>query len=234
MIYTKEIKNSTVAFLDFFLPRFCVSCSAKLNLDEDIICNNCLTKIEIATPARLTHEYQKKFKDHNLISDFFSLYVFEKDKELQHAIHALKYNNKFRIGVVLGKLLGAKLSKERTNWNLDLIIPIPLHQLKKAERGYNQSYYIAKGINSILQKTVNENMVRRIRYTQSQTTMNISERKENISGAFKVRNTDKVKNKNILLVDDVITTGATISECGIILKNAGANNIYAASIAIAD
>lgn len=234
MIYIKEIKNSTVAFFDFFLPRFCVSCSTKLNLDEDVICNTCLSKIEIAAPARLAHEYQKKFKDHNLISDFLSLYVFEKDKELQHAIHALKYNNKFRVGVVLGKLLGSKLSKERVNWQIDFIIPIPLHQLKKAERGYNQSYYIAKGINSILQKTVNENIVRRIKYTQSQTTMNISERKENISGAFKAKKTDKIKNKNILLVDDVITTGATISECGTILKKAGANNIYAASIAIAD
>lgn len=234
MIFKGKIKKSTVAFIDYFLPRFCASCSAKLNLNEDAICNECLSKIELVSQGRITHEYNRKFKDHNIISDFFSLYLFEKNKELQHIIHALKYNNKFRVGIFLGELLGDALYKTRIDWQIDLIIPIPLHQLKKAERGYNQSYYIAKGINNILHKTVNGKIVRRIKYTQSQTTMNISERKENISGAFKLRNNKLNSGKNILLIDDVITTGATISECGIILKNAGAKNIYAASIAIAE
>lgn len=234
MILKGEYKQSAVAFFDYFLPRFCESCSIKLSLNEDILCNECLNKIERASAERINYEYTRKFKDNNIISDFFSLFVFEKDKELQHAIHALKYNNKFKVGIFLGKLLGTNIEKSHPDWHFDLIIPIPLHQLKKAERGYNQSYFIAKGINKIHQKKVNENIVRRIKYTQSQTTMNIGERKENISGAFKIKKQTAVAGKNILLVDDVITTGATISECGMILMEAGANKIYAASIAIAD
>lgn len=234
MITFGGINKYFTAYLDYFLPRFCVSCSNKLNLDEQSICGKCLNKIEKASSARITREFERKFADKKIISDFFSLYVFEKDKELQHAIHALKYNNKFRVGISLGRLLGYELAKSRPDWNIDIIIPIPLHQLKKAERGFNQSFYISKGINNVLQKKVTDNIVKRIKYTQSQTTMNISERKENISEAFKIRRKKSVKDKNILLIDDVITTGATISECGSVLKEAGAKNIYAASIAIAD
>ena len=115
-----------------------------------------------------------------------------------------------------------------------MIIPIPLHQLKKAERGYNQAYYIAKGVGSKLKVRVSDRAVKRIKYTESQTTMNLNEREENISGAFKVRNQKAVRGKSILLLDDVITTGATISECGKKLLEAGAAKISAASIAIAD
>lgn len=222
------------SFLDYFLPRFCSSCSIKLNTVEDTICNVCLTKIQSATEQRIDHEYDKKFKENNIISNFFSLYVFKKDKELQNAIHALKYNSKFRIGIFLGKRLAEELSNVHPDWQIDLIIPIPLHQLKKAERGFNQSFYIAKGVNNVLKIKVTENAVKRIKYTQSQTTMNIIERKENISGAFKVKKQTMIKDKTILLIDDVITTGATISECGEILLRARAKKVYAASVAIAD
>ena len=117
---------------------------------------------------------------------------------------------------------------------MDLIIPIPLHQLKKAERGYNQSFYIAKGLGEILNVTASDRIVKRRKYTESQTTMTLVERQENISDAFKIRNKKIINGKVILLIDDVITTGATISECGKILLDSGAKKIFAASIAIAD
>ena len=234
MIFNVGLKKQTVTFLDYFLPRFCVSCSNRLSPEQEIICADCLGKIEKASTERIIHEYDRKFKDKQIINEFFSLFIFEKDKELQNAIHALKYNNKFKVGIFLGKLLGLELQKFHPEWQIDLIIPIPLHQLKKAERGFNQSFYIAKGLGKKLNSDVKDNIVKRIKYTESQTTMKITERKENISGAFKIRAQKSLRGKNILIVDDVITTGATISECGIILKNAGVQNIYAASIAIAE
>lgn len=230
----KAIKSNSNAFMDYFLPRFCVSCSIKLNLNEDTLCDECLSNISKAVEDRILFEYQKKFSDDKTITDFFSLFIFEKDRELQKAIHALKYEKKFRVGIFLGKLLAKGLKTSRSHWQFDTIIPIPLHQLKKAERGYNQAFYISNGINQILNKKVNIRTVKRIKYTQSQTTMNLIERKENISGAFEVKKTSAIKQKNILLIDDVITTGATITECGIQLLNAGANKIFAASVAIAD
>jgi ComF family protein len=158
--------------------------------------------------------------------------VFEKDKELQHIIHSLKYEKKFLLGVFLGSLLGETIKNEFTDYKIDFVVPVPLHHLKKAEREFNQSFYIAKGISKKTGIRVNNKLVKRKRFTESQTTMTLSEREENIKEAFIPGK--KLSGENILLVDDVITTGSTIKECGRVLLDAGANKIYAASIAIAD
>jgi competence protein ComFC len=220
--------------LDFFLPRFCPSCRIKLLCGEKFICLSCLNKIKKIDKSRLEFEFNKKFLNQKIISGFTSLYLFEKDKELQHLIHSLKYNGKFLTGSFLGELLGKKIKDELTAWNIHLILPIPLHQLKKAERGYNQSFYISKGLSKEINIPVVSGIIKRRKYTQSQTKMNILERQKNIEKAFKIKNKKKIIGKNILLVDDVITTGATISECGKVLLDTGASQIYAASVAIAD
>jgi ComF family protein len=106
--------------------------------------------------------------------------------------------------------------------------------LKKAERGYNQSFYICKGLSRELNIPLKNHFIKRKRFTQSQTTMDFEERQKNIRNAFKIRNGLGLKGKNILLVDDVITTGSTISECGRVLLECGVNKVYAASVAIAD
>ena len=229
-----ESKYLANNFIDFILPRFCCSCKIKLLPDQDTMCETCISSVQRSTPVRLEREFDRKFLDKKIISDFFSPFVFEKDKELQNAIHGLKYDKKFQIGVFLGKILASEIKISVIDWEFDLIVPIPLHHLKKAERGFNQSYYIAKGVSKILNVKVENRAVKRVRYTESQTKMNLNEREENISGAFKVKTPNKFSGKKILLVDDVITTGATISECGKILLEAGANKIFAASIAIAD
>jgi ComF family protein len=160
--------------------------------------------------------------------------VFEKDKELQRIIHAMKYENNFSVGETLGKLLGDKLQNEINFQDIDLIIPIPLHHLKKSERGYNQSFYIAKGVNRKLNLILDERSVKRIKYTETQTSMNIRDREKNISGAFKVKRINNISGKNILIIDDVITSGNTVSECGSVVLENGAAKVYAASLAIAD
>ncbi len=220
--------------LDFLLPRLCPSCKSKLLPSEKCICLSCLSKVLRSDEKRLKLEFNRKFYKKNIISGFTSFYVFEKDKELQHIIHSLKYNGRFLTGIFLGKLLGEKIKKDIQSWNIDLILPVPLHQLKKAERGFNQSFYISKGLSKELNIPYGSGIIKRKRYTQSQTKMNFAERQKNIDEAFKVKNNKKIEGKNILLIDDVITTGATISECGKVLLNCGANKIYAASVAIAD
>ena len=219
---------------DFFLPRFCPSCRIKLIPQDRFICSACLSRIKKANKDRLQLEFKRKFKDKKIILGFSSLYVFEKDKELQHIIHSLKYKGRFLIGTFLGEELGKKIKNEIQAWNVNMLLPVPLHQLKNAERGYNQSLYIAKGLSKLLKIPLGVRIFKRKRYTQSQTSMNFIERQENIKEAFNIKSDKKIKGKNILLVDDVITTGATISECGKVLLNGGANRIYAASIAIAD
>lgn len=160
--------------------------------------------------------------------------MFEKDKELQHIIHSLKYNKKFLTGKFLGSLISNQLKYRINGWKIDYITPVPLHHLKKADRGYNQSFYIAKGLSKGLTIPISEGFIKRKKYTKSQTTMSLKERQENIEEAFKAKRNLTLKDKNILLIDDVITTGSTIGECGKVLLSAGANKVYAASVAIAD
>lgn len=228
------MKLFLIDLLDFFLPRFCLSCKQKLTNSEYTICNNCFDSIQLAEISRIDFEFNKKFESKKLIAGFTSLFVFEKDKELQEILHQFKYNQKFRIGITLGR----KIAKEKisiiSDWNIDLIIPVPLHHLKKAERGYNQSFYLAKGLSKELNINYKDNVLKRRRYTESQTLKNISDREMNVRNAFVVRNKKSIKGKNILLVDDVITTGATISECARQLLNNGAVKVYAVSAAIAD
>lgn len=232
-----ELNNSRVflnSIFDFIFPRFCPACNNKLSINENVICSNCISSIKLLQNDFLQKEYQKKFANDNFITDFQSLFIFEKEKELQKIIHALKYENKVYIGKFLGSLLAQELFNELKKWNVDFIIPIPLHSLKKAQRGFNQSYYIAKGISRVLKIPVENSVIKRNRFTESQTKKSAVERRTNVEGAFSVRNATKVENKKIILVDDVITTGATISECARILKFSGAKNIYAVSIAIPD
>jgi ComF family protein len=228
------IKNYITEFLDFILPRFCPGCRNMLVPQERVVCDNCLSKLKHADSAFIKTEYQRKYESRKIISDIVSQYIFEKDKELQHIIHALKYDKKFLVGKYLGENLGKEFASQFQSWNINLIIPVPLHHLKKAERGFNQSYYIAKGISITTGIALNARVLKRARFTQSQTTKTLKEREENIDGAFKVRKRDNVKGKNIMLVDDVMTTGATINECGKTMLEAGVKHIYAATVAIAD
>ncbi len=221
-------------FFDFFLPRFCTSCKNKLNTNIKFVCPDCLNSIKPANSERIRHEYSRKFENEKIISDLASAYIFEKDKVLQDLIHSLKYNENFRMGLFLGELISEKLKNKLAEWNADFIIPVPLHRLKKAERGYNQSYYIAKGITANHQIQIRHNILKRKRFTKTQTELTLEERKENVHKAFVVTKGKEVLNKNIILLDDVITTGATVSECGRLLIDNGAEKVFALSVALAD
>ncbi len=217
---------------DFFLPRLCPGCNKKLSVEEEPVCVDCLGSILIADEERISSEYNKDFGSNKVVTDFYSKYVFETDKTLQQIIHALKYNKQFKLGVFLGELLAEGIKMR--DWQIDLIIPVPIHHLKKAERGYNQSDYLAKGLSKGLNIPYSGNSIKRIKYTESQTKLKLKERALNVSNAFKGRHTKKVSGKNILIVDDVCTTGATILECANVLIGAGANSVYACSVAIAE
>lgn len=222
------------SFLDFFIPRYCPSCKKKLKLEENCICDECLSSIKRVDSDRLNFEYQRKFASTEIISGFTSLFVFEKEEALQAFIHSIKYNKRFLNAKYLGKLIGENLRQEIMNWNIDIIVPVPLHSLRKADRGFNQSKYIALGIGKELGIKVKSNLLKRTRYTETQTNLTMKEREENISNAFKAKHKRLIEGKTFLLVDDVITTGATIRECGKALLDEGAVRVYACSAAIAE
>lgn len=220
--------------LDFILPRFCESCIKNLTNTEEIICSECIKNFEIASEERIKNEFNRKFLKDKLISDFAAAFVFHDESEIQKLIHALKYDQKYLIGNFLGKNIASELQSKIKTWNADLIIPVPLHSLRKTDRGFNQAEEIAKGISKKLSIPHKSNIIKRNRYTETQTKLTLVERKKNIEDAFQLKHKNKVKDKNIIIVDDVITTGATISECASLLLEAGAKNVYALSVAIAN
>lgn len=238
MVLKKARRNALIimnllinSFLDLLLPRFCQSCSTKLTPELNIVCKNCLNSMSETSDEYLKSEFEKKFASENVIKDFFSPFLFHEKNTIQLLIHKLKYEKMFLTGIFLGELLGDKILTRR-EFKIDLILPVPLHSLKQAERGYNQSDFIAKGLSKKLKSKYDKTLLKRIRFTPSQTNFDSLERKENVREAFEIRNVKLIKGKNVCIVDDVITTGSTINECAKILNENGAANIYAVSVAL--
>lgn len=147
-------------------------------------------------------------------------------------MHALKYEKKFRAGIFLGEKIAEKFNEKIKKFSPDMIIPVPLHKLKKAERGYNQAFYIAEGIARLTGAKVKTGVLKRVKFTETQTQLNSEERRENVKSAFEVKKKNVLKNKNVILVDDVTTTGATTTEAARELKKYGAGKIMLLTVAI--
>ncbi|MDA0986444.1 MAG: ComF family protein [Bacteroidetes bacterium] len=176
---------------------------------------------------------KERFQNNGVLDNFYGLYYFENNGVLQKLLHQLKYENRKFIAEIFGDLIGNEIKENKLFEDNKLIIPIPLNKIKERERGYNQSLILAKRVSKILGINTLDNILFRKKYTKTQTQLNLQERKENIKDAFEVRNNELIKNQNIILVDDVITSGSTIEEAAKCLKNNGANKVISFSIAVA-
>lgn len=217
---------------DFFIPRICVHCKSKLLSKENILCSDCFEDLLQVDDKELCNAYNNKFGAEKIISDFASLYFFEVDKPVQAILHEYKYHKKIGLGKYIGDLITTNLKEKIKNWNIDYIVPVPLHFLKKANRGFNQSIYISKELSTNLSIPFENKLIKRTRFTETQTKLGFTDRQLNVKNAFKIKHPERIFQKNILLVDDVITTGATISECAKEFKKHNAKNIYAISFAM--
>ncbi|MBZ0201460.1 MAG: ComF family protein [Ignavibacteria bacterium] len=219
-------------FINFVLPNSCLVCGASIDASERFICKNCSGKLE---PYNQTHPWQDEYKALGIIDNSLSAYWFRADKELQPLLHAMKYQKMRSVGRMLGRDLGKLIAAKNTT-PFDLVIPVPLHKAKFRDRTYNQSDFIAEGINDIIRAKVITGAIKRTRFTPSQTKLDKAARKENVSDAFAVnpKHAGEIKGKHIIVVDDVITTGATILECCGAVKQAGAGKVWAVSAAYAE
>jgi len=161
-----------------------------------------------------------------------SYYYFYKGSKFQNIIHQFKYKGQKHIAFNLGKLLGADL-KNTSFSEIEIIHPVPLHYRKLKKRGYNQSEYIARGISESLNKPVITDAVYRATDVQSQTIKSRYDRWENIKDVFKIKNVSKLKNKHILLVDDVVTTGSTLETCASEILKLDSTKVSVATLAFA-
>jgi ComF family protein len=160
-----------------------------------------------------------------------ALFKFSKNGRVQHLLHALKYKNHPEIGVALGQLYGQKMLETGYYSNLELIIPVPLHPIRKRKRGYNQSEKFGFGLAKALGIPCIDDVMERRMVTETQTLKTKLNRWENMMGAFRLRQPQQITNRNVLLVDDVITTGATLEACATVLQAGGCRGVSIACIA---
>lgn len=218
-------------------PPTCLACAAFLADDDGKICGACRSQIkELSIHDELYREKREQLLQHGHIAGLASRFRFEKDGTLQNLIHQLKYDEMTVIGLEFGRMLAETFPAMLGECTLAGIVPVPLHPVKQRERGYNQSLYIARGISERTGIVVLPNLLRRTRHTRSQTKLNADERRVNVAEAFAVNRRSRfpIGGSTLLLVDDIITTGATIVECAKALKAAGARRVFAASLAIPD
>ena len=153
---------------------------------------------------------------------------------VQHLLHQLKYQGQQEVGRALGQLYGAELAAAGLGPEFDLIVPVPLHRRKLARRGYNQADAFAAGLATALPCPWSATALHRTEHTASQTRKNRTERWQNVATVFEVNRPAEVAGRRILLVDDVLTTGATLEACGAVLLAAGAKAVSIATIACAE
>lgn len=231
--FTANIKSVFTSMVGLFYPDYCQGCGKPLLSGEKYICIDCITDL----PYTYFNNSRKNIVSEllwgrvNKLNKTYSLCYFSKSSQLQSLLHNLKYNNKPEVGLELGVFLAHELEKiELTDF--DIIIPVPLHPKKQKIRGYNQSEKIAQGIQILLNKPIDTKSVVRNVFTNTQTKKDKVERWENVKDIFKVNNPQKIENKHVLIIDDVITTGATIEALANKIEEVKNVKISVASVAI--
>lgn len=247
MSLAKTVSELKDSLLDFVFPPHCLLCNSFISKDEtqdddyprNLVCRSCWDSLNI-----LPHPFCplcRSFLDQNMrrcpkcpqslpLSLNRSLGVF--DPYYQTLIHHFKYNRKFSIGKNLGRKLGDILKKEEFSKGFDYIIPVPLHFSRKRERGYNQSRILAEEISKTVSVPLKERVLVRKKKTKDQTHLSVEERERNVKDAFAVTTNSSLQGRRVILVDDVMTTGATLKECARVLRQAGAREVVGATLVV--
>jgi len=221
-------------FISLIYPRLCYACGNSLFLNEEILCTRCQMSLPL-TGSHLTAEnpVSKVFWGRMTVEAAAARYFFRKGNNIQHLLHNLKYRNVPEIGIFIGRMYGTELMENEVFRSVDVIIPVPLHKDKQKKRGYNQAGVFARGLGLGMHKPVDEVSLYRTYFTESQTRKSRFSRWENVKMVFAVKEGSQLEGKHILLVDDVITTGATLEGCASKLMDLPDVKISIAAIAVA-
>lgn len=212
VLYSKALK-------ELFFPRHCIVCGGPLPADRRDLCNHCQEDLPLTyfwdwvqNPAfeRITRRVQ--------VESAASLFFFREEAGYNHIMHSIKYNGNTALGYRMGRELGAFLRNSAGFREIDAVVPVPLHRIRRFRRGYNQAEVIARGIADSLGVPLCRGAVRRVRMTTTQTRLHGSDKMKNVEGAFAADREERKKMTgngvgHILLVDDVMTSGSTLSEC---------------------
>jgi ComF family protein len=208
-------ENILSPFIHFFYPHTCIGCGSDIIEKENFLCLECINELPHTNFAlHSNNPLEKFFWGRMPVTSGMSEFYFSKASAIQNCIHEFKYKGNIKLGLYLGRMMGKSILNSNRFSNIDLLIPLPLFTRKEFKRGFNQSSILCNGINEITNIPVMVNNVIRIKATETQTKKGRIERWENVEKSFSVADAEKLKGKHVLLVDDVITTGATIEACG--------------------
>ena len=222
------------SLINLLFPCVCAGCGNILLEGEDTVCTTCRfllpkTGYENNPDNPLAQMFYGQMPFNAVMAEFF----FSKTGKVQHLIHGLKYHHCRENGMFLGQEIGKSLLKATDYQGIDCIVPIPLHPKKEKIRGYNQSHVIAEGISEIMNIPIVEKCLVRSVFTDTQTHKTRDERYQNVKDIFKIENPEILENKHVLLVDDVLTTGATLMSAGKALLQVKGIKISVATVACA-
>ena len=218
--------------VEMIAPRACCVCGNRLLIGEEHLCASCIREIPYTDYHRdaENNKLARLFWKRLPIEKASSLFYFEPKAEYANIIYDLKYHGCQEIGRYFGRFAAQWYQKYGFFDGVDIIIPIPLAKKRQRERGYNQSEMIARGLSEITGITVVTDAVIRVKRTQTQTRLLTAERQKNVQDAFMLKDGDKVRGKHVLIIDDIITTGATICACADEIVKAGGVKISVFSL----
>ncbi len=231
MSYLSDLWDDALSLL---FPRLCYGCGNHLMRNEKLICTEC----HVLIPRTSYHLEPDNPVEQLLwgrcrIEKAAAFSFYNRDSRIRKLIHNLKYKGIREVGTELGMIYGEILTKSGFMKGIDIIVPVPLHPSKQRIRGFNQAEVIAEGIASAAGLPLDNTTLKRITLTSTQTKKSRFERWVNVEGIFNVADTSTLKDRHILLVDDVITTGSTIESCANELMKCGGVKISVAALAVA-
>lgn len=226
----KPLRSAGSLLLNYLYPPCCPGCELPMAAASGV-CHRCRLLLESSEDIR---RWSRRSDFRYLAGPLFLSYVaagWEYSPVLGRIIQRIKYGGRPRLGVRMGSLLAERLHHVLSGAECDLMLPVPLHSLRKRERGYNQSSMIVRGMSSVLRVPCGCGILRRIKPTVTQTALSGDQRQTNTARAFQVRDATAIAGKKVLLVDDVVTTGATINSAAGALINAGAAGVAGVALA---
>lgn len=222
------------AACDILLPRLCVVCGKRLLLEEEHICLECLADMPQTFFWTMSHNlmadrFNQIIEDRSEYADgcgreryayAAALFFYQSEADYRLIPYQIKYHGNIDAGRYFGRMLGRRLASSAQYADVDLVVPVPLHWTRRWKRGYNQAEAIASGVAEAMGVQLRTDILKRIHRTKTQTKVSVSEKAENVSGAFAVCE-DKVASdsyRHILLIDDIFTTGSTLHSCFLALR----------------
>ena len=223
------------SLLRLFYPHYCAVCGARLQDNEEALCSECLSDLP-RTPYLLSngHLVERLFWGKFPLGRAAAFFYYRPGDSYAEVIHLLKYKGRSDLGCAMGRIMAKELTVQGFFEGVDVLIPVPLHEKRLKQRGYNQSERIAAGISEQTGIPVWPAAVRRVKYTETQTQKTAQERFENMKDVFKLNmSAAELQDKHVMLIDDVLTTSATLTACADSMKDIKGITISILTLALA-